>query len=250
MGDAGPRLFRSRIADPTARRSFRAAALAIAVLPGLGGADPRVGGDPRVAPWSAVGRLQIPGVSRCSAVVIDPHWVATAAHCLTSRALIHVPPVSAMHLLLGYADGGFVRHVQPDAVVLAAGAEPLGAPSRGSDLALLHFSEALPDALPVAGGRVAPGESLIAGGYGQDRAERIAVDPACRAAGYVRGRDGLPLLRHDCNATRGTSGGPVLMRGANGGWTLAGIQVGAVASGAGGVAVPGAAVAALLASVR
>ena len=155
-----------------------------------------------------------------------------------------------MHFLLGYADGAFALHVQPDAVHLAAGADPLGAPSRGSDLALLHFGAALPGALAIAAGSIVPGEALIAGGYGQDRAERIAVDPACRAAGYVRGRDGLALLRHDCNATRGTSGGPVLMRGADGAWVLAGIQVGAVSAGAGGVAVPGAAVAGLLASVR
>ena len=61
------------------------------------------------------------------------------------------------------------------------------------------------------------------GGYNQDRAEVIEADTACHVV-----TAGPALLVHDCAGTRGTSGGPVLMRGPDGVWRVAGMQVGAL----------------------
>jgi protease YdgD len=39
---------------------------------------------------------------------------------------------------------------------------------------------------------------------------------------------GKPFIAHDCDATRGTSGGPLLMR-QGGGWAVIGVNIGAAA---------------------
>lgn len=200
-------------------------------------------------PWAAMGRLQVPGVSRCTAVMIDPHWAVTAAHCLGAKVLGHVAPSSAVHLLLGYTDGTFARHLQPDAIHIdpVAAADP--AAHRGSDLALLHFAAAVEPVLSLETAPLTPGDALQLGGYGQDRAERLAVDPFCAIRAYARDGDGRAVLMHDCAGTRGASGGAVLS-GGRGSWRLAGVAVAAHSDGAGGEAVPAFTVAALLDQLR
>ncbi len=179
--------------------------------------------------------------------MVAPDLAATAAHCLYNKALGRVVPVGSIHLLFGYESGSYSRHAVPDAMRLADEANPAAPGPRGSDLAVLHIPYPAKDVLPLA--YAAPGASLSLGGYGQDRAQRLTIDPACRALGVVAGTDGRTLLRHDCNGTRGTSGGPVLVR-TTAGWGVAGIQVGGERNGAGGVAVPAEAVARLVAAFR
>ena len=221
------------------------AAFAFVLLPGVGARDPRIVADPHVMPWAAVARLQVPGVSRCTAVIVAPNFAVTAAHCLTKAGLGHFVQPGSIHLLLGYDAGSFVRHIVPDAVILPAGADASGLGPRAADFAVLHFAGPARDVLPLDVGAVTPGAGLYLAGFNQDRVERLGVDPGCRALGYVRGSGDQPLLAHDCTGTRGTSGGPVLVADGHGAFRVVGIQVAAHA-GTGGVAVPAAAVAALL----
>ncbi len=230
---------------------LRAAVFVAALLPGVGPADPRIGADPAVIPWAAIGRLQIPGASRCTAVMVAAHWAVTAAHCLGVRRLGHLAPASAIHLLLGYRDGAFGRHLVPDLVRVEARAAvdalaPDMAGNRGRDVALLHFAEAVGPTLAPETTALAPGTPLALAGYGQDRAERLAVDPECAVRGYAADARGQPTLLHDCAGTRGTSGGAVLAQAADGRWRLAGVQVAGRLAGPGGEAVPGFVVARLL----
>ncbi len=218
-------------------------------MPGVGATDPRVGVDVTTLPWAATGRLQVPGVSRCTAVMVDPHWAVTAAHCLGAKVLGHVAPPGAVHLLLGYADGGFARHIQPDAIDVDPEAAANPEAHRGSDIALLHFAAGVTTVLPIDTTLLVPGAALQLGGYGQDRAERLAVDPDCMAKGYQADTDRKPLLAHDCTGTRGTSGGAVLSH-RGGVWRLAGVTEAAISDGAGGLAVPGFTVAERLARLR
>ena len=191
----------------------------------------------------------MPGVARCSAVFIEPHWAVTAAHCLGQRVLGHVAPASAVHVLPGYRDGEFARHLQPDVLYVDPAATNDLERHRGSDLALLHFGAATAEFVSLETGTMAPGTALSLAGYGQDRAERLLVDGACSARGMSADADGAPLLVHDCNGTRGTSGGALLER-LEDGWRLAGVQVAGNLAGAGGLAVPGREVARLLQEVR
>jgi protease YdgD len=58
-------------------------------------------------------------------------------------------------------------------------------------------------------------------GYNQDRAQLLMGDTAC----HVRQAGGA-FVAHDCAGTRGTSGGPLLARQADG-WAVVGINIAA-----------------------
>lgn len=222
------------------RRALGAAVLA--VLPGIGDGTRQVV-DPQVAPWSSLVRVQSPGAGRCTGVVIGPKQVLTAAHCLFNARTGHFLPPESVHVLSRYAAGRFASHGVAVTYRTLDGWVPGHPPRFGRDAAVLTLAEAVDaPALPLA--EAGAGEVLL-GGYNQDRAEVLEADPACRLMGFTRDAAGESLLRHDCAATRGTSGGAVFVR-AGEGWAVGGLQVGAWA-GRGGVAVPAAALRALLA---
>jgi protease YdgD len=208
-------------------------------LPGLGAGDPRRRVESNQPPWRAVARLQVPGVSRCTATVVAPALAVTAAHCLWSRALGRWVPASSVHVLPAYAFGGFAAHLLASGYRIAAGYDPTDPEgTRGADLAVVSLSTRTSDVLPLARLPVAPGTAAVLGGYNQDRGEVIEADLNCRVTGVGTDRRGHKLLLHNCSATRGTSGGPLLVREASGTLVLGGIQVGALVGRPGGVAVP------------
>ena len=199
-------------------------------------------------PWAAVARLQVPGTSRCTAVLIGPQVAVTAAHCLYGRRLGRFVPASSINVLFAYDAGKFSQHRVAASYAVMPGYNPEAQFGGGSDLALVRFAR------PV-GGQVVPlaedagaGVQVMLGGYSQDRAEVVLADPACTTRGLSQGRDGRPMLVHDCSGTRGTSGGPVFSRLPDGTWALAGVQVVSNTYGVGGAAVPVSAVRALLAA--
>lgn len=184
-------------------------------------------------------RLQVPGVSRCTAVIVAPRQAVTAAHCLFSARLGGFVPASAVHVLTLYRAGGFARHFGAAGYRIAPGYDPADpAATRGADVALVTLAGEAADVLALAAVPSPPGTPAVLGGYNQDRAEVIEADAGCRLTGRAADRDGRSLLLHDCAATRGTSGGPLLVRDGEEHLVLAGVQVAARTSGAGGVAVP------------
>lgn len=208
--------------------------LGAAPLPGVGPDDARARVDGATPPWSSVARLQIAGVSRCTAVLVAPRVALTAAHCLWERRLGHFAPPGLVHVLWRYADGAFAAHTLAVRYRIAPGYDPSNAGgNRAADVAAVVLAEPLGrEPLPLAAAAPVAGTPAMLGGYNQDRAEILAADTACRIVG--RSPD---LLAHDCNGTRGTSGGPLLVRGRDGTWALAGLQVAALSGRAGGVAV-------------
>ena len=70
-------------------------------------------------------------------------------------------------------------------------------------------------------------EAIAVAGYNQDRAQILMADLACHITGTAMAA-GKPFIAHDCDATRGTSGGPLLVR-QGGGWAVIGINIGAAA---------------------
>ena len=209
------------------------------VLPGMGGADPRLRVDASQPPWRAVARLQVPGIARCTAVMVAPRAAVTAAHCLWSRRLGGWVPAGSVHVLTGYAAGAFSAHLLVDGYRIAPGFDPTDANgTRGADLALLSLAGPAPDVLALAAETPRTHTAAVLGGYNQDRAEVIEADTHCAVTGPAQDRGGRALLLHDCHATRGTSGGPLLVRDEAGRLVLAGVQVAAQTAGAGGAAVP------------
>ena len=209
------------------------------MLPGMGGPDPRLRVEASQPPWRAVARLQVPGIARCTAVMVAPRVAVTAAHCLWSRRLGGWVPPGSVHLLTGYAAGAFSAHLLAADYRIAPGYDPAKPDTtRGADLALVFLTEPAADVLALAPESPRPGTAAVLGGYNQDRAEVIEADTHCAVTALARDGGGRPLLLHDCSATRGTSGGPLLIHDKEGRLALAGVQVAARTTRAGGVAVP------------
>lgn len=74
------------------------------------------------------------------------------------------------------------------------------------------------------------------GEFSQDHPLNLTVDAACRIVGELSDRSGHRLLRHDCTATHGASGAPVLVND-DATWRIGGIEVAATVGEAGGIAI-------------
>ena len=220
--------------------------LAALLLPGLGAREQRGRIDPARPPWSAVVRVQVPGVSRCTGFAVAPRLVVTAAHCLYGRRLGHMMPAESVHVLAGYESGAFTRHEVAVSYRVPGDFRPGDESAvQASDVAVLTLASPLGTAILVPVPAVA-GQAAMLGGYSQDRAQTLLADPDCRVLGTVPDRERRTLERHSCEATFGTSGAPLLVRLANGAWEAGGVQVAAAAGRAGGLAVPAARVQSLL----
>lgn len=211
------------------------------LLPGVGSTDRRIVVDMQRAPWNSLVRVQTELGTRCTGFLVSPQVVVTAAHCLfLPRARRFIQPRS-VHVLLAYRAGAYVAHAQVVHVTIPPGYQPLDeAMTAGADRAILLLDTRLApeaDTLPVEPVPALLPVPVLLGGYGQDRDEIAVADPGCRLLGLAADGQGKKLLLHDCDATRGTSGAPLLWRRPDGRWAAIGIQIEA-ASGGGGRAVP------------
>lgn len=218
-----------------------ALAATLPMLPGVGGTDRRSVVDMRRPPWNSLVRVQTELGERCTGFLLSPQVVVTAAHCLYLPRVRRFIQPSSVHVLLAYRAGAFVAHARVARFIIPAGYEPLDeAASAGDDRATLVLEARLsPQAAAIA---VEPVPArlpvpVLLGGYGQDRDEVVVADPGCALVGTGTDGQGRTLLLHDCQATRGTSGAPLLWRRPDGRWAAIGIQIEA-AAGAGGRAVP------------
>lgn len=195
-------------------------------MPGIVGEDDRrIVEEADQFRWNAIGRLNRGGLGFCTAVLIGPSTIVTAAHCLwdTRRDRWLVP--DELHFVPGYRRGAFAGHAQGRSITTSKGleADDTGRPTRLSDdWAVIELDTDLLDTasiepIPLAGHSAFASNSddatLTRIGYGTDRPHLAMIVDDCRALGTAeQGR----VLIHDCDAVRGDSGSPLIVQTENG----------------------------------
>ena len=215
---------------PTALRatgSFIAApAIATMGLVGGGPVGHHVTVDVARYPWSSIGKLFNSVGGACTAVVIAPDQVLTAAHCLYAFRTRRWLRADAIHFLLGYTRGRYSRHVRVERIGIGPGYDPTNeVRTAAADWAVLILGAPLPARvrpLPVAEVLPAAGRTIAIGGFAQDRAYVMTADTHCQLGPTLAGGT---LLSHDCAIQHGDSGAPLLIM-ADGAAKAFGVTVG------------------------
>jgi len=175
--------------------------------PGIVGSDDRtITSDVRFA---AVGRLNLSGKGFCTATLISPQVVMTAAHCtFYPRTGKPVPP-DRIHFAAGWRKGKPLAHRVAKHVRRHPGygvAKPMAA-----DIALIVLEAPINDErivpIPIDKGadRVRMVVPLTHVSYARDRPHLPSVEHGC----VVRSVEGRLLLT-DCDSNFGGSGAPML----------------------------------------
>ena len=165
------------------------------------------------AGWEAVGRLDVAGAAFCTAALIAPDVVLTAAHCLFDPRTKAVVGARDVVFHVGYRNGVASQSVSAHSYVLHPKFEYDG-DARGArvtnDVALVQLNHAMTtlNLKPFStGDRPRKGSDVAVVSYGKSRKNTPTLEQACSV---LARRSGMLVL--DCNVEFGSSGAPVFQR--------------------------------------
>jgi protease YdgD len=161
--------------------------------------------------FRGVGRLNVAGRRFCTATLIAPSIVVTAAHCLYHPRTHERVPTSELRFVAGLRLGETAAVRRPARAVTHPDFAFEGLADFGgvrTDLALIELDEPVPaeTAPPFATDALAPGGAPLAiVSYARDRAQAPSIEAPC---GLISTFGGVAAL--DCAVNYGASGAPVL----------------------------------------
>ncbi|MFK7880955.1 trypsin-like serine peptidase [Roseobacter sp.] len=160
--------------------------------------------------WQAVGRLDAQMNGFCTATLISPELVLTAAHCVFSKQTKKVMKGGALTFKAGLRKGTSVAERKVAQVEVHPGYDhSLGTTVQNvrHDVALLRLAEPIPthvlSPFVVHGSEMTHGPVSVVS-YGRGRAEFASRQSACRMFDEYR-----DVVLMDCDVTFGSSGAPV-----------------------------------------
>jgi protease YdgD len=204
---------------------------------GIEGVDHRRPVDSSVWPWIAIGQLNQETGGRCTAALIAPQAVLTAAHCLYNEQSGHWALPMEVHFVAGYSKGHYAGHATGIRFTIAPGYDPRHLNDIHQyvrDWAVVELDRPL-DVKPIPLSsrdiasmmRAAQAGEMSCAGYARDYAEVLMRHQGCSLLGEMEnGR----LLAHRCDVTFGVSGAPLLLV-ENGKAEIIGIQNAVAGSG-------------------
>ena len=169
--------------------------------------------DTQQYPFSAIGRVNGAGIDRrshCTATLISPKHILTAAHCLYFKARKRWFLPNELHFLAGYNRGDFITHGRIKTIAAKGAYDPnksLDKVNIEGDWAILTLTETVDiPPIPLLALRDTKAEQKFQQvGYQKRQPHVQTLNPACNITGQFSN-----ILLHDCMLAPGDSGSPIL----------------------------------------